>query len=191
MINAPPAPSPMPMMPPSTQSTTASMRNCSRMLNRVAPSALRMPISRVRSVTDTSMMFMMPMPPTSSDTAAMPDSRYVMTSRRLLRRRQDVGLIADLEIVRRALPNPVLAAKHALNVGHRVRDLVFALGERADRLETIGAVHAEARRVDRNEDLIVRILERVCLALRREHADDGELRAANAHAVRRSALPAW
>ena len=26
-----------------------------------------MPISRVRSVTDTSMMFMMPMPPTSSD----------------------------------------------------------------------------------------------------------------------------
>ena len=29
-----------------------------------------MPISRVRSVTDTSMMFMMPMPPTSSDTAA-------------------------------------------------------------------------------------------------------------------------
>ena len=30
-----------------------------------------MPISRVRSVTDTSMMFMMPMPPTSSETAAI------------------------------------------------------------------------------------------------------------------------
>ena len=35
------------------------------MFQRVAPSALRTPISRVRSVTDTSMMFMMPMPPTS------------------------------------------------------------------------------------------------------------------------------
>ena len=31
---------------------------------------MRSPISRVRSVTDTSMMFMMPIPPTSSDTAA-------------------------------------------------------------------------------------------------------------------------
>ena len=29
--------------------------------------AMRMPISRVRSVTETSMMFMMPMPPTTSE----------------------------------------------------------------------------------------------------------------------------
>ena len=35
------------------------------MSRRRAPSALRMPISRVRSVTETSMMFMIPMPPTS------------------------------------------------------------------------------------------------------------------------------
>ena len=35
-----------------------------------APIALRMPISRVRSVTVTSMMFMTPMPPTSSEMAA-------------------------------------------------------------------------------------------------------------------------
>ena len=33
---------------------------------RWRPSALRMPISRVRSVTETSMMFMMPMPATTS-----------------------------------------------------------------------------------------------------------------------------
>ena len=38
------------------------------MSRRRAPSAFRTPISRVRSVTETSMMFMMPMPPTSSDT---------------------------------------------------------------------------------------------------------------------------
>ena len=42
--------------------------------------AMRMPISRVRSVTDTSMMFMMPMPPTMSDTPAMPASRFVIVS---------------------------------------------------------------------------------------------------------------
>ena len=37
---------------------------------RRAPTARRMPISRVRSVTETSMMFMMPTPPTTSDTLA-------------------------------------------------------------------------------------------------------------------------
>ncbi len=37
----------------------------------LAPSARRMPISRVRSVTLASMMFMMPMPPTSKEIAAM------------------------------------------------------------------------------------------------------------------------
>ena len=44
-----------------------------------APTAMRSPISRVRSVTDTSMMFMMPMPPTSSETEAMAASSRVST----------------------------------------------------------------------------------------------------------------
>ncbi len=35
-----------------------------RMVLRLAPSARRTPISRVRSWTETSMMFMIPMPPT-------------------------------------------------------------------------------------------------------------------------------
>ncbi len=35
---------------------------------------MRMPISRVRSVTDTSMMFIIPTPPTTSEMAAMPVS---------------------------------------------------------------------------------------------------------------------
>ena len=38
------------------------MMNWKRMLRFLAPMALRIPISRVRSVTETSMMFMMPMP---------------------------------------------------------------------------------------------------------------------------------
>ena len=38
-----------------------------------------MPISRVRSVTDTSMIFMMPMPPTINETEAMLPSSNAMT----------------------------------------------------------------------------------------------------------------
>ena len=38
---------------------------------RRAPTAIRMPISRVRSLTDTSMMFITPMPPTISEITAM------------------------------------------------------------------------------------------------------------------------
>ena len=40
--------------------------------------ALRMPISRVRSVTDTSMIFIMPMPPTKREMAAMAPKKMVM-----------------------------------------------------------------------------------------------------------------
>jgi hypothetical protein len=43
-----------------------------------APTAMRTPISRVRSVTLTSMMFMIPIPPTRSDTSAMLASSVVM-----------------------------------------------------------------------------------------------------------------
>ena len=46
---------------------------------RRAPIALRIPISRVRSVTDTSMMFITPIPPTSSEIAATSPSNVVKT----------------------------------------------------------------------------------------------------------------
>jgi hypothetical protein len=48
----------------------ASARNCKRIDFVLAPSDLRIPISLVRSVTDTSMMFITPMPPTSREIAA-------------------------------------------------------------------------------------------------------------------------
>ena len=65
-----------------------------------APSALRTPISRMRSVTDTSMMFITPMPPTSSAITAMPaehdGQRVVDRGRRgedrLLGRDREVGV---------------------------------------------------------------------------------------------------
>ena len=49
------------------------------MSRRLAPRDFRMPISRVRSVTDTSMMFIMPMPPTSREMAAMATSTAMTT----------------------------------------------------------------------------------------------------------------
>ena len=59
------------MAPPIRQRMTLSVMNCIRIAAAGAPSALRVPISRVRSVTETIIIFMTPMPPTSSDSAAM------------------------------------------------------------------------------------------------------------------------
>ena len=61
----------MPSTPPSAEVAAASVTKRPRMVLSCAPRALRMPISRVRSVTDTIMMFMIPMPPTSREMAAM------------------------------------------------------------------------------------------------------------------------
>ena len=67
----------MPMRPPRSDRVSASTRNWARMSRPRAPIALRMPISRVRSRTETSMMFMIPMPPTTSEIEAIPPSRSV------------------------------------------------------------------------------------------------------------------
>ena len=60
----------MPMSPLPSVSRMPSAKNCSMMLRLVAPRALRNPISRVRSVTATSMMLMTPMAPSASVTRA-------------------------------------------------------------------------------------------------------------------------
>ena len=69
-----PSPTTVPSSPPTADTADASMRNCITMVRLRAPSARRMPISRVRSRTDTSMMFMMPMPPTSSVMSPRPSA---------------------------------------------------------------------------------------------------------------------
>ena len=61
-------------------------RNCVTMWRRLAPSARRMPISRVRSVTVASITFMMPMPPTSRlmpaiEPSTMLKMRFVSSAR--------------------------------------------------------------------------------------------------------------
>ena len=66
---------------------------------RRAPIAMRIPISRVRSVTDTSMMFMMPMPPTSSEIDATDNSSIVITCVALSDACRDFAEIAHGEVV--------------------------------------------------------------------------------------------
>ena len=66
-----------PIPPPETERSTVSARNWTTMSIRRAPSARRIPISRVRSVTLASMMFMIPIPPTRSEIAAMEPSTMV------------------------------------------------------------------------------------------------------------------
>ena len=83
----------------------ASVTNWARIAVRGAPMALRIPISRVRSVTVTSMMFITPIPPTSSEIAATAPSRIVNVSlvswlvcRRLPWLRTLNGVVAPAEI---------------------------------------------------------------------------------------------
>ena len=90
----------MPMMPPNAASATASIRNCSSTSRSSAPMARRRPISRVRSVTLTSMTFMMPMPPTRRLTSATPANSDVIvsvdTARRQAKRKGVAGLTHEL-----------------------------------------------------------------------------------------------
>ena len=58
-----------PSAAPTVLSVALSTRNWLMMSRRRAPSDLRMPISRVRSATATSMMFMITMAPTTSPMA--------------------------------------------------------------------------------------------------------------------------
>ena len=73
-------PATIPSSPPSMLRITASIMNWLRMSLSVAPVAMRIPISCVRSVTETSMMFMIPMPPTRSEMDATPARSSVITA---------------------------------------------------------------------------------------------------------------
>src|SRR3990167_6654466 len=86
---APPAA--IPIRPPMSVRMTDSMRNCCRMSPLVAPTALRSPISLVRSVTATSMIFIMPIPPTMSEMDAMAAKKSVSAEVILPEREGDAG----------------------------------------------------------------------------------------------------
>ena len=64
----------MPQSPPTVPSARASCRIITSTRRRRQPSARSTPISRVRSLTLASMIFMIPIPPTSSEIAAIEPS---------------------------------------------------------------------------------------------------------------------
>lgn len=66
----PAIPNKTPMIPPSRLNITASLRNCICIAQIVAPTASRRPISFVHSVTDTSITFIIPIPPTRREIEA-------------------------------------------------------------------------------------------------------------------------
>ena len=68
----------IPSIPPKRHTRIASIRNCWRMSDFLAPTAILMPISLVLSVTETSMMFITPIPPTIREMTAMAETRSVM-----------------------------------------------------------------------------------------------------------------
>ena len=68
---ASPIPAPTPISPPMDVRTAASVRNCPRIDLFLAPSAFLRPISLVLSVTDTSIIFITPIPPTRSEILAI------------------------------------------------------------------------------------------------------------------------
>jgi len=78
-----PIPRMIPRTPPIKVSVAASTRNCHKTSRRVAPIALRKPISRVRLVTDTIMIAITPIPPTRS---AMLESTSITKKHRALLR---------------------------------------------------------------------------------------------------------
>ena len=152
------------------RSPVASNRNCRRISRCRAPTASRNPISRVRSVTETSMMFMIPMPPTASETPATAASRSASVralasrvaamSARL--RIGEIVVLARLQAVALAQQRlrVFLRAAHAFAVAHLHIDRADGAG--------IGLVAAEntlTRGVERNEHDIVLVLSPGRLAL--------------------------
>lgn len=71
MTMASPYPRGIPVSPPISPMSKASVRNIARMVRFLAPRALSIPISWVLSITDTVIVFMMPIPATNNEVEAM------------------------------------------------------------------------------------------------------------------------
>ena len=69
----------IPINPPRPDRVKASIKNWFLISLSLAPKAFLKPISLVRSVTETSMIFIMPMPPTIKEIAAIPPKAKVKT----------------------------------------------------------------------------------------------------------------
>ena len=61
------SPKPVPAIPPRLERINDSIRNCVDISSLLAPNAFLRPISSVLYLTDTSMIFIMPIPPTNNE----------------------------------------------------------------------------------------------------------------------------
>ena len=140
-------PSRMPMSPPVRLSTIDSIRNCLRTAEERAPIAMRMPISRVRSVTETSMIFMIPMPPTSKRNARDAAKQH---------RHDAVGLVGRLGHVRHVAHGEVvrLIRREFVALAQEFRDL---------RLRRVGRILRDGRDIG---DLHARVAQEFSSARR-------------------------
>ena len=159
-------------MPPRQASTMASTRNCSSTSRPTAPMASRMPISRVRSVTDTSMMFMMPMPPTSRLTAATAPSSDGEDARRALQGLRDLRRVEDIEVVLlRAADVAALTQQRLDRRGHG-RRVVGRVDRHHHQPDVAVAGHAPLHGLDRHQHDVVLVVAEAALAARHQRADD-------------------
>ena len=147
---------------------------------RRAPSALRTPISRVRSVTETSMMFMMTMPPTTSEMAASETKTAKKLGADALPD-ADEGLVGiDGEAV--FLARPVMAdgaQDDAHLVGRRApADRRRRTRARVDGEAAVRAVGVEKGGERDGDPVVLALAQGLALAL--AHADDGVVLAVDA-----------
>jgi hypothetical protein len=182
-------------MPTSTPATTPERAQDDRLreeldLNPERVGADRLPnpdLSRVRSRTDTSIMFMIPIPPTEQGNPAEREGENAERRRRPLPLLDDARLILCREVVRIRRREIVLTAE---GLGDRVEgglDLAGAPNERVD-VDSVDAAeqHAGHNR-KRDEEAVVEILvgELPSAVLNPDHV---ELAVADAHGLADRAL---
>ena len=167
-----------PTTPPAREMIVVSIRNWRMMSRRLAPMARRMPISRVRSMTLASMMFMMPMPPTSSEIDAI--ATITISNTRCVRRCSASSSAGETMVKSPAwrwetLSRPRRSDAADGNVGSRSHlqvdavDLVLLL--------RLAVFEPEDRRVQRHVHQVVAILRRKA----RDIGLHGELRSGDAN----------
>ena len=142
------------------------------MVRRLAPMALRTPISRVRSATETNMMFMMPMPPTNSDRLVTNRPTTAMVRGLLMEHVDDLVLLVDGKIVR-------LVRAQMADVAHGLAQFLpgfvqlrQAAGLHFDLINVGTVPDVRQKFPDRNDDLVVQASAAEHTALFFQHADD-------------------
>ena len=176
-------PSVTPIAPPAIESVSASIRNCVRMSRPLAPIAMRIPISRVRSVTDTSMMFMIPIPPTRSEIDAAEASSERERLGGLVGRLRDLLLRADHEV--RVLPGPI-RWRWRSSASISCCASPTASRETAEAMNMsifVGLLEEPHDRRVRGDDDVVLVLPHRAAALGLEDADDAEREVLDPHGL--------